>query len=197
MVAEAATFLRESPFDLWPMKSRAPQLEQIVLLARNRWALDNGQPIEPAALAVFGGVTEARIRNMMSGDSSKFTNRSGNIPAKEALKWLEDREEFFDSIWQRRHIVSAPLSGKALDVPLFVPVARDGSVFHPDLERAGSFTVGPKGAETHITDFLAALAELQRMAIPFWRRPNEKDAWGIVRGTHWERHDLETLKRMV
>ena len=44
------------------------------MLARNRWALDNMQPIEPAALAYFGGLSEGRVRNMMSGSKPDLAN---------------------------------------------------------------------------------------------------------------------------
>jgi len=193
MVAEATTFLADSPIDLWSVGGDAYVLKRLVALAECRWALDRGDPVDPAALAVFGDVTEARIRNMMSGKNSYFTNRDGKIPARQALKWLADRESFFDSIWRKQRIPPELLAGDSLREPLFVPVARDGSFFHPELRHGGSFTVGPKGAEKKIADFREALVELQRMPIPFWRRPNERNAWGIVRGTHWERYELQAL----
>lgn len=197
MVTDATTFLAHSPLDLWSLGGDATLLKRLIMLAQCRWALDHGDPVEPAALAFFGDVTEARIRNMMSGKDSYFTNREGKIPAKQALKWVADRESFFDSIWRRHRVPSDPSSDDTIYEPLFVPVARDGSVFHPGLRRGDGFTIGPKGTERKIPDFREALAELHRMPIPFWRRPNEKGAWGIVRGTHWERHDAEALAAMT
>ena len=38
-----------------------------------------------------------------------------------------------------------------------------------------------------------ALAALQVMASPFWRRPNENGTWGIVRGIRWARLDRTDL----
>jgi len=57
----------------------------LLLMARNRWALDHGQPIEPAALSVFGGVSEGRIRNMMSGEKRIFSPWRARIPAQRSL----------------------------------------------------------------------------------------------------------------
>ena len=34
------------------------ELSRLVTIARNRWALDNDEPVEPVALAYFGGVSE-------------------------------------------------------------------------------------------------------------------------------------------
>jgi hypothetical protein len=166
---------------------------ELVTLARNRWALDNNQPIEPFALAKFGGVTEARIRNMMAGANSQFTNKDGLIPAREALAWLEDRETFFDSIWRAQPNPWHEATKESVMQPVFLPVARDGSVFHPGLARKQGFQVGPKGEERFIEDFGEALSELHRMDIPYWRRPNEKGKPGIVRGIKWERYDLNAL----
>jgi hypothetical protein len=193
MVQDAANFLDESPLDLWSSDRSAPQMEQIIMLARNRWALDNDNPVEPAALAVFGGVTEARIRNMMSGADSRFANRDGKIRASDAFKWLSDRDSFFDSIWRASSPSRETLSNDSLGQPVFVPVARDSSVFHPGLAGRSGFTVGPKGEEQHILDFHNALTELQRMPIPYWRRPNEKGVPGIVRGIRWDRYELAEL----
>jgi hypothetical protein len=194
LVLEAAQFLKESPIEQWLAATPCSgTLSDLVLLARNRWALDHLQPIEPAALARFGGVTEARIRNMMAGSSSQFTNQDGKIPAPEALAWLAGRESFYDSIWREKPIVFSIESGEDIERPLFLPVARDGSVFHPVLARKDGFQVGPKGDERYIETFEEALAELQRMAVPYWRRPNEKGKPGIVRGVRWERYDLSAL----
>lgn len=193
MVADAATFLDDSPLDLWSLGGDATLLKQLIMLAQCRWALDHGDPVEPAALAFFGDVTEARIRNMMSGKDSYFTNREGKIPARQASKWLAVRESFFDSIWRDQRVTSEQPESNTFHDPVFVPVARDGSLFCPDLGRDGAFTVGPKGAERKIAGFREALAELQRMPVPFWRRPNEKGAWGIVRGVQWERYEADAL----
>ena len=116
------------------------------------------------------------------------------VPAHEALAWLEGREAFWPSIWGEQ---TAPQTGQAQLLtlkPRFVPVARDGTTFNPGLRRAASYTVGPKGTERQIIDFDEAL---QEMAQPFWRRPNDAGAWGVVRGVSWLRPDEEELDKMA
>jgi len=41
--------------------STKSDLHRFVLMARNRWALDHGQPIEQPPLSVFGGVSKAEF----------------------------------------------------------------------------------------------------------------------------------------
>src|SRR5690606_20929744 len=50
MVREAQEFLAASPIEQWRVGSEGrgePELVRLVRLATNRWALDNGQPVEP------------------------------------------------------------------------------------------------------------------------------------------------------
>lgn len=193
LVREANEVAHHGPLDKWLHDPWREKLVELVTLARNRWALDNNQSIEPGALAKFGGVTEARIRNMMAGANSRFTNKEGLVPAPEALAWLADRESFFDSIWREQPKRRREATKESVMKPAFLPVARDGSVFHPGLARKQGFQIGPKGEERYIDNFQAALSELQRMEIPYWRRPNEKGKPGIVRGIKWQRYDLNAL----
>lgn len=69
---------------------------------------------------------------------------------------------------------------------LLVPVAADGSIFGPHLERNGRYTVGAKGSEVQYDHFDAALAALREMDMPRWRRPNTAGNWGIVTGREWK-----------
>jgi hypothetical protein len=170
-------------------------LHRLVRLASNRWALDNGRPVEPAALAEFGGVTEGRIRNMMSGQKRAFSSVDGLIPAQEALAWLSGRPEFWNSIWRDQSLPQYSVKHRpALTQAVFVPVARDSSTFHPGLKRGGGYTIGEKGTETQVVDFDEALVELQRMPIPYWRRQNASGNWGIVSGVRWARLDASDLE---
>jgi hypothetical protein len=197
-LAELDAFIADSPLAQWLGAERNPQLERLALLARNRWALDTGRPVEPAALAIFGGVSEGRMRNMMSGAKREFTPDGGRIPAADALAWLAGRAEFYTSIWRDqplpRHFDK---NRPPLVRPVFVPVARDGGVFHPGLRRNGTYAVGPKGDETHIADFDAALEALQRMPVAYWRRPNDAGAWGVVRAVEWLRLDMSDLEAIA
>lgn len=193
LVTEAESFIAATPVAEWRIGDDS-ELSQLVRLASNRWALDNGRPIEPAALAVFGGVTEGRIRNMMSGANRTFSSVGGRIPAQEALAWLAGREEFWNSIWREQRMPQYGVKRRPpLERAVFVPVARDGSTFHPGLRRGSGYTIGEKGAEIQIEDFDEALAELQRLPIPYWRRPNSSGHWGVVAGVRWERLDASDL----
>ena len=62
-------------------------------------------------------------------------------------------------------------------------------MFNPGLRRGTGYTIGKKGAEEQFSDFDSALAELQRMPVPYWRRPNASGNWGSVAGVRWERID--------
>lgn len=72
-----------------------------------------------------------------------------------------------------------------LSPPMLLPVARDGTCFHPRLIRNGGFTVGEKGEEERYDSFTDALQALRQMSVPRWRRPNEQGNWGIVSGIRW------------
>lgn len=191
LMSTATKFLAESPVKQWNLNPHGQtELEDLVLWATNRWALDHKEPVDPKALAHFGGLSERSIRNMMAGSGRIFNAIEGRIPAHEALAWLETRDEYWNSIWREQPIPSHMQDpDEPVENPIFVPVARDGSVFHPGIERNGRFTVGPKGNERQFAEFKEALEELQRMPSPFWRRPNEKKAYGVVRGVRWVRLD--------
>ena len=98
LIEKAVRFCRETP-EHW--SSGGIQIKHEVMLARNRWAMDNNRPVDPLALAEFGGVSESRIRNMMAGDTRTFhADADKLIPAHEALGWLSGRETFWNSIWR-------------------------------------------------------------------------------------------------
>ncbi|MGD9924617.1 MAG: hypothetical protein AB7V13_24690, partial [Pseudorhodoplanes sp.] len=195
----AEDFRDATPFREWKLEgSETTDLVRLLDLALGRWALDNGQPVEAKALAALGGVSEGRIRNMMSGTSRTFTSDARGIPAHEALAWLAGREEFWNSVWRDQQAPQHPTRhGAPLKQAVFVPVARDDSPFHPGLRRGGGFTIGEKGSEKQFSDFTEALEELQRMPVPYWRRPNESGNWGIVAGIRWERLDASDLDRLA
>lgn len=191
LLTTAKELLAITPIEQWGLET-VNELSRLVRLASGRWSLDHEEPVDPGALASLGGVTEGRIRNLMSGENRAFTAKDGKIPAAEALKWLSGRPSFWNSIWREQHLPvyaqgepTAPLRHAQ-----FLPVARDGSMFHPGLRRAQAYTIGPKGAERQVADFQEALRQLQQMPTPHWRRPNESGHWGNVAGVRWERVDL-------
>jgi hypothetical protein len=193
LVTEAREFLDATPVAHWKLPANN-DLVRLVRLASNRWALDNGRPIEPSALAEFGGVSEGRIRNLMSGPKRAFASEDGLVPAREALTWLSEREEYWNSIWREQRMPRYETDQTApLTQAVFVPVARDGSIFHPGLSRGTGYTIGEKGDEMQVADFNDALMQLQRMRVPHWRRPNDVGNWGIVSGVRWVRIDTPEL----
>jgi hypothetical protein len=203
LLKEGASLLALCPLNDWLGKERPVELEQTIMLALNRWELDHGQPVEPEALAIFGGVTIGRMRNMISGKSAVLPKHSGKIPALNALKWLDDKFEFYPSIWRTdrpdvREAVEAE-DRVTISAPIFVPRSRDGSVFHPGLERAGIFTVGEKGFERDFPDFDSALEALQAMPTARWRRPGPNGGgWGLVTAVGWARftrYELEMVAK--
>ena len=175
-------------------------ISRIINLALSRHAIDRVEgEVDVVSLATFGGVSEGRVRNMLSsgdGGLSKAGDKANpSVTAISAAAWLKGRKEFFASIWQQPDEAApeAPSSDFSEDI-VFVPVAADGSHFHPGLKRDGRYRIGAKGAETPHESFDDALAELHRMAVPRWRRPNEVGNWGIVSGREWKRIERRHLK---
>jgi len=74
----------KTPVAQWQLNENN-ELSRLVAIARNRWALDNDEPVEPVALAHFGGVSEGRIRNMMSGANRTFASDDGKIPHRKLI----------------------------------------------------------------------------------------------------------------
>ncbi len=81
---------------------------------------------------------------------------------------------------------------------VFVPVAKDGSWFHPSQCRnSRGYTIGPKGSETPVSDYFEALDALAKAPTPHWRRPNSAGNWGIVAGVSWQRKELSEIKKYL
>jgi len=173
-------------------------IARIINLALSRHAIDTCEgDVDLQSLALFGGVTEGRIRNILSSNDSGLEKMRQRVTAASAAAWLKGRKEFFASIWQQPDEATpeAPNLDFSDDV-LFVPVAADGSYFHPGLVRGGKFMIGAKGEETPHATFEEALVALQKMATPRWRRPNEAGNWGIVSGRDWKRIERRQLMSM-
>ncbi|MRX50287.1 hypothetical protein GI374_07465 [Paracoccus sp. S-4012] len=173
-------------------------IARIINLALSRHAIDTGEgDVELQSLALLGGVTEGRIRNILSSGDGGLEKVGQRVTAVSAAGWLKGRKEFFASIWQRPD-EAAPEAHSAdfSDDVVFVPVAADGSIFHPGLARGGKFMIGAKGEEVQRPSFDDALAALQKMATPRWRRPNEAGNWGIVSGRDWKRIERRQLMLM-
>lgn len=170
-------------------------IARIVNLALSRHAMDCAEgEVDLQSLALFGGVTEGRIRNILSSTDSDLEKIGQRVTAASAAAWLKGRKEFFASIWQQPDEATpeAPTLDFSDEV-LFVPVAADGSYFHPGLCRDGKFRIGAKETERTPATFEEALVALQKMATPRWRRPNAAGNWGIVSGRDWKRVERRQL----
>jgi hypothetical protein len=165
---------------------------RILAIACGRHQIEDGtEPIEPIALALLGGVSEGRVRNLMSGNSAQLTSIGGKIPVEEARSWLNSRPEYWPSIWRGDEHVQ--LNAEQITVPR----ASDGTIFHPALRRRNGYTIGKKGVESTFEDFDDALNALSAMPEARWRRPNQQGNWGIVRAKEWIsilRRDLHHLR---
>lgn len=176
----------------------APAIAHVARQARGRWALDHGEPVEPLALAIFGGVTERRIRNMMSKGEAGFAVERGRVTAVSALAWLKDRSSFRPSIWRDDSRFDASFRSEPLDPAAlrFVPVTDKGEVFHPGLRRDGAYQICDGDLDLQMENYEEALARLQTFQPPEWRRPGPGGRWIRVKGHRWERttrRDLDAI----
>lgn len=164
-------------------------IDRITNLALSRRAIDTGEgTVDLLSLSLLGGVTEGRVRNILSGSDSPLERSAQGVTAASAADWLKGRKEYFASIWQKPdEVAPEPASADFIGEVIFVPVAGDGSTFGPELLRNGHYTIGAKGAEVQYDSFEAALKALHKMDTPRWRRPNAAGNWGIVSGRDWKR----------
>lgn len=186
--------------DFCQLAQPTPQgaIQFISQLALSRYAIDCGEgEVDLQSLALFGGVTEGRIRNILSSGDGGLEKVGQRVTAASAATWLKGRKEFFSSIWQQREeFITEAASTDFADDVVFIPVAADETFFHPGLARSGKFTIGAKGEEVSSPTFEGALVALQKMATPRWRRPNDAGNWGIVSGRNWKRIERRQLMSM-
>ncbi len=185
-------------------------IERTCLAAIGRLKIDANEPLSVHELAAVTQVTTKRLQNAIYAKSADapIVAKDGSIPAAAAHRWLEARD-YKASIWREfiackgweedgKAIVPAATENEARDF-LFVPEARDGTVFSPiSCKRGGKngtayYTVGAKDAEVDYEDYDEALAALSKMSTPRWRRPNENGNFGIVSAERWRRLTREEL----
>ncbi|UEM24511.1 hypothetical protein JL100_030235 (plasmid) [Skermanella mucosa] len=163
--------------------------EVTVAAAEARFRLDHDEAIMPEQLAALARVSLKSVKNLLapSSGSGVSLDADGKIPAPAALAWLTGRGGFRSSVWREElsddSDEEASPEAQDLGEVVFVPEARDGSWFDPrTCRRAGGYTIGPKGDERTVENYLEALRQLARMPVPYWRRPNSAGNWGIVAG---------------
>ncbi|KQT50582.1 hypothetical protein ASG52_07170 [Methylobacterium sp. Leaf456] len=194
----ADAFMAKVPFEAWGIDPA--DAGRTLRMARGRFALDTGGLVEPWALAEFGGVSERRIRNLMAGSERVFDPKDGAVPSSQALDWLKQRKQFRQSTWRDQNTFEDLASvdrNETVEEMLFVPVAADGSTFHPGVGREDGFTIGPVGRETTWPNFEEALSTLQRSPDPVWRRPTPRGLRTQARGVRWERMTRAALDKMA
>jgi hypothetical protein len=81
---------------------------------------------------------------------------------------------------------------------VLVPMAADGTFFHPGLKRRRGYQIGSKENEYYISTYEDALERLKTMEPkPYWRRPNVKGIPGIVAGVAWKEVPQKELDRLA
>lgn len=178
------------------------EVERTVSAAEARIRLDTGRNVTPEQLAALAEVSLKSVKNLLShkdGASDLRVDAHGEVPRSAAMLWLNGRSKFRSSLWQTAEVVAetAPQPEHRLGEVVFVPVAKDGSWFDPiSCRNQRGYTIGPKGAEIPVDDYHEALAQLARMATPYWRRPNGAGNWGIVAGTTWQRREVAEIEQL-
>ena len=187
-------------------------VERTCLAAEGRLKIDEGESLTVHELAAVTSVTSKRLQNAIYAktEDAPIPGKDGLIAVQSAQRWLDAREylpsiwrEFIDGrCWETEGVETvepnAPEVDEQPDDYLFVPEARDGTIFSPNRCRnpSGGYTIGAKGAERHINDFDAALTALAAMPTPRWRRPNEAKNFGIVSAERWRRLSRRELQAM-
>lgn len=194
-VTMATRLLELAPEDLWSLKYK--DALRLIRKAGARWKLDNGDPVNAVELALLSGKALQTIRNKLAGKPQEIVGNQSRIDAPEALGWLTRVAGFKDSIWQSQdNPYWVDIHDEPLEEIVFVPVAADGSVFHPSLKKDDHFRIGGEGREEQVSGFDEALRKLQAEPTPQWRRPTKGGIWTRVRATGWQRmttRDLQAL----
>lgn len=188
----------------------SPSLEALLTTrnrARARLKFDTGAQMTIHELAALSNVTVKRIQNAVYArtEEAPVIGKNGLIGHDACETWLSARD-YVPSIWQQVEalgplepnwgedvLYEIPEPNQIFDDYVLVPVASDGTFFHPGLARKSDgresgYTIGAKGAEEVVHGFDAALEALTKMLTPRWRRPNpESGNWGIVTGQTWKR----------
>ena len=160
-----------------------------------RWKLDNGDPVTADELAILSGRAPQAIKNKLAGQYKEITGSQDHIAAEEASAWLSRQKDYYPSIWREQDNTARLVeTDMGLGEVLFIPVAKDGSLYHPGLVRDGKYQIDADGKEREFDTFEEALAALQKMHFPQWRRPTPEGRWTRVRGVDWRRIAVDQLE---
>ncbi|MCI2395076.1 hypothetical protein [Aliiroseovarius sediminis] len=191
-IQQAERLLALLPSQVWGLDD-----EHLVAVLRKslaRWKVDNGEPVTALELAVLSGRAPQTIKNKLAGNPAEINGSQMRIEAEEAAAWLSAQSDFNDSIWRKQcDAVSIVEADEGLGEVVFVPVAKDGSMFHAGLIKDGKYLIDAEGAEREFDDFDEALSALQKMPFPQWRRPTPEGRWTRVRCVEWRRVTRDEL----
>ena len=191
-IKQAQGFLELLPLQQWGLANE--RLTQLIEKATARWKLDNAEPVNATELSVLSGRALQTIKNKLSGQYKEIRGTQKKIEASEALAWLATQKDFKMSIWREQDDPEVvDLFDVGLGQVFFLPVAKDGSVFHPNVKRDGKYLIDENGRERAIEDFDEALEALQSMHFPQWRRPTREGQWTRVKGIEWRRYSKDEL----
>ena len=195
-IQDAERFLSLLPANLWGLEKET--LVKILRKAIARWKVDEGLPIDAFELSLLSGKAPQTVKNSLGRKGKPIIGNQRRIEAQDALDWLRSisKPKFLVSLWRYQDdemILDENIDDNPREVA-FVPVASDGSVFHPGVARDGSYIVGGEGQEQPVEDFQKALSLLQGMYPPQWRRRTPKGSWTRVRGVDWQRYTVEELE---
>jgi len=162
-------------------------LQNLVDLASLRLKVDEGEPLLLSEIALLLDIREATV--VTNAHRKKFAtyeeeNRRYSLP-EAALPWMIKNGYAPTIVKAMAHANSSgPDSSFApADEVLFVPAAKDNTLFSPECRINGRYTIGPRKEERRFTDYFAALRELNSMTTPRWRtrRPDgiPGTAWGV------------------
>jgi hypothetical protein len=182
-------------------------LRDTTAAAEARWAIDHGRSVKPEDLAALAGVKPKTIANLLAAREIS-PDADGRVPAAEALRYLQRRDDFVPSNWQFSFKAPDTLEdtgNTSLAEQVFVPVDGDGNPFLPSIARRGRdgvlrYAIGAKSEPEYVEDFWEALDRLARMPTPRWRRPpaSGKGGWSLVSAQDgWRRFARTDLERMV
>lgn len=164
-------------------------------LSAARLKVDLGKPLTLGDIALLTGSKEATVMTAAHRELIP-TYESGNrrlAEPREALAWMQERG-YRPTRFTSDNSEPATKSDVDLDDAVFVPVAADGTYFGPHCKSGNGYTIGAKGAERKVNDYFEALALLQKMNTPYWRRENAAGNRGIVRGLRWDRMSRARLR---
>lgn len=162
-------------------------VSQLVDLAAARLKVDQGEPLTMGEIALLTGKRDATVTTTAYRKVFPTYEHDGKRYAavEDILPWLV-QNGYLPTQGRDDPAATTP-TAECVEDFLFVPVARDGSIFAPSCASGGRFTVGEKGNETRHDNYMDALEALQRMPTPRWRRPGPQDVPGIVTGVRFER----------